>query len=159
MVANNLDLMMARVQHVFYRISRSFELCDQSIIEPHGLTVSQGYALLAFQPKEASRMSELSGNMGLAGSTMTRMVDQLVRKGLVIRETDDQDRRVVRVGLTPRGHEIRRLLEMKSQELFKLVLLEIEEGKRGNVIDAMEMMLDAIERVAAVGNSHSDALG
>src|SRR5215203_1679934 len=42
--------------------------------------------------------------------TMTKLLDRLVRDGLVRRSQDGRDRRVVRVGLTPRGETIAREL-------------------------------------------------
>lgn len=94
-------------------------------------------------------MSDLSESMGLANSTMTRMVDQLVRRGLVQRKPDDRDRRVILVGLTSKGREVRSALEMEFQEFFKLVLQEIKEDELSAVLDAMEKMFDAIGKVAS----------
>jgi len=149
MSTDSLDTLAARMQHITYTIIRSYELCDQWVIVPHGLTVSQGYTLLTFHPQEAVSMSDLSESMGLANSTMTRMVDQLVRRGLVQRKPDDRDRRVILVGLTSKGREVRSALEMEFQEFFKLVLQEIEEEERSAVLDAMEKMFDAVGKVAS----------
>ena len=145
----NLDTLAARMQQLTYTIIRSYELCDQWVIVPHGLTVSQGYTLLAFHPQEAVSMSDLSESMGLANSTMTRMVDQLVRKGLVQREPDDRDRRVILVKLAHEGREVRGALEMEFQEFFKLVLQEIKEDERSAVLDAMEKITDAVGKAAS----------
>ena len=145
----NLDTLAARMQQLTYKILKSSEMCDQWLISPHGLTISQGYTLLAFAPQGAVSMGELSASMELANSTMTRMVDQLVRKGLVQREPDDADRRVILVSLTPQGQEMQHALRTEFQEFFELVLQEIEEDERATVVDALEKLVNVIEQVAA----------
>jgi len=51
-------------------------------------------------------MRELSDALGIAESTTTGLVDRMVDKGLVVRESDKQDRRIVRLKLTDRGMEV-----------------------------------------------------
>lgn len=53
-----------------------------------------------------SIMRRLAQYLGLSASTVTGIVDKLVRKELVQREYLPEDRRVVRVSLTPRGQGI-----------------------------------------------------
>jgi DNA-binding MarR family transcriptional regulator len=48
-------------------------------------------------------MRELGAILGLAKSSLTGLVDRTERNGLVRREPDPRDARVVRVALTPRG--------------------------------------------------------
>jgi DNA-binding MarR family transcriptional regulator len=51
-------------------------------------------------------MSELADNIMLAVSTLTGIVDNLVNKKLVRRERSEEDRRIVRVKLTPKGKDV-----------------------------------------------------
>lgn len=49
------------------------------------------------------RMSELSERMMVTGGNVTGVTDALERERLVVREADPQDRRALRVRLTPAG--------------------------------------------------------
>jgi DNA-binding MarR family transcriptional regulator len=49
------------------------------------------------------KMSEISRRMMVTGGNITRIVDQLVHEGLVVRETSPGDRRSFTVRLTPSG--------------------------------------------------------
>jgi DNA-binding MarR family transcriptional regulator len=49
------------------------------------------------------RMKELSTHIKLSNGNVTTIVDRLVKDGLVIREDDPQDRRVVTVRLSDKG--------------------------------------------------------
>ena len=84
--------------------------------------------------------------MGLANSTLTRTVENLITKDLAIRGQDDQDRRVVLVTLTSKGRELRRSLEEARRELQGRILDGIQEGERLNVLHALERLNGAIEK-------------
>lgn len=136
------DVFAARVQRLLYQLIRDYERCDQMCVAQYGVTASQSYALLALPERFSMAMNELSEAMGLASSTMTRTVDQLVLKGLVHRQHDDEDRRVVRVGLTARGKQVRCDLEKALQEFFKQALDEIREDERPVIVDALEKVTE-----------------
>ncbi len=135
-----------RVQRQIYKLLRSFESCDQQCLAQFGVTASQGYALLAFPEDAGISMNELSQTMGLANSTMTRMVDHLVAKGLVNRRQGDEDRRVVRVALTPQGRELQRSLETARRELLQEVLADIQEGERSSILNSLEKLNAAVAK-------------
>ena len=62
------------------------------------------YRLLSVLRREgATTASNLAQAADLAPATVTEMVDALVGAGLVERVRDTEDRRIVRVSLTPRG--------------------------------------------------------
>ncbi len=91
-------------------------------------------------------MNELSDAMGLANSTTTRIVDQLVKKGLVRHKTDDADRRVVKVSLTPKGQELRRTLDKEQQDLFKQAFDKIPDNERPTIVRCLEQVTSLISK-------------
>jgi DNA-binding MarR family transcriptional regulator len=99
-------------------ISGCFESYEKACGTFMGVTTSQAGAVLAFPVKSGLTMNELSKAVNLDISTMTRMVDQLVEKGLVERQTDAKDRRVVRVGLTEAGRKLHKKLEDALQSFY-----------------------------------------
>ena len=67
------------------------------------LTSSQIKVLSTFSDQGVFTMTELSRANGVSVSTMTSMVDRLIQGGLLERQRDGADRRIVRVGLSSRG--------------------------------------------------------
>lgn len=134
----------ARVQQLLYELIRKYEVCDQGCLARHGVTASQGYTLLAVPGAANVSMNQLSEAMGLANSTMTRIVDQLVHKGLVSRRHDDEDRRVVLIGLTAKGQQVRRALDSERQDLMQRVLGEIPADERATILFALEKLGELI---------------
>jgi len=70
------------------------------------LTVSQSYCLRILYFQGSRKMSELASELGVRLSTMTGIVDQLERKGLVERADHPGDRRSLHVNLTPKGRKL-----------------------------------------------------
>jgi DNA-binding MarR family transcriptional regulator len=70
------------------------------------MTVAQLRVLLLLYTEGQSRMSSIASTLGIAVSTATGIIDNLVKKELVTRSADAEDRRVVICGLSPKGQEI-----------------------------------------------------
>lgn len=51
-------------------------------------------------------LSEIGELLAVTKANMTGLVDRLERDGLVVRENDEHDRRVKRVRLTPKAHDL-----------------------------------------------------
>ena len=78
---------------------------DAELRERHGLTLS-AYELLMLvgdAPRRRLRVSELSAATLLTVSGVSRLVDRLVRDGLVLKEACEEDGRGAEVVLTPTG--------------------------------------------------------
>lgn len=78
---------------------------DAGLRASHGLSLTsyEALMLLGTSPRGRMRISELSGATLLSVSGMSRMVDRLVRDGLVVRESCEEDGRGAEVSLTARG--------------------------------------------------------
>lgn len=53
---------------------------------------------------EGLKMSEVSGKLKVSNGNVTGIIDRLVQDGLVTRENNQTDKRVMFVSLTPEGH-------------------------------------------------------
>jgi DNA-binding MarR family transcriptional regulator len=95
------------------------------------ITVMQLRVLLLLYTEGSTRMSTIASSLDAALSTATGIVDNLVKKDLVLRESDPEDRRVVMCKLSDKGiniagglwtwgeHQIKLLLEtMNEQQLL-----------------------------------------
>ncbi|WP_329052077.1 MarR family transcriptional regulator [Amycolatopsis sp. NBC_01488] len=71
----------------------------------YGLTVPQGQLLCVLMGRPYG-MGDLGATLGLEKSSLTGLVDRAVRRGLVRREPDPDDRRAVRVVLTDEGRDL-----------------------------------------------------
>jgi DNA-binding MarR family transcriptional regulator len=66
-------------------------------------TIAQLRILLLLHMQHSARMSSIASELGIALPTATGIVDNLVKKELVIRDADPGDRRAVICRLSPTG--------------------------------------------------------
>lgn len=152
------EALAASLRLSIYRVVRSFERADRLLVEPLGVTVSQAYALLALPEESTISMGELSERLEVAGSTATRMVDQLARRGLVLRAPAEEDRRVWSVRLTQYGREVRARLEEKFRHFFLVLTERFPEEERENLASSMEKVTSLLaEFVETKMREHEDA--
>ena len=73
-----------------------------------GLTLAENLVLcqVAMAPGRRLRMVEISEGLGVAKSAVTKTVDRLEERGLLVRERDPADRRTVHAALSPEGREV-----------------------------------------------------
>lgn len=79
-------------------------------IATHQLTQPQFAVLEILRRRGPLPLHEVGKELLVSGGNVTCVVDNLEKAGLVARERDTQDRRVIKAGLTPAGEE--RLLAM-----------------------------------------------
>ena len=80
---------------------------ERELAAAHRLPLSWYDVLLELNaaPRRRLRMSELGARVVLSRERVSRVVDELVRAGLVLREPNPDDRRSVFAVLTPAGRE------------------------------------------------------
>jgi DNA-binding MarR family transcriptional regulator len=128
------------------KLVRVFQLFERDQIKVHGFTTSQCYTLLEINKALTLTMGELSEKMNLNTSTMTRVLDNLVRDKYVSRDRDESDRRVVVLSLTDKGKESVELLNKSVNEYYKKIIKNIPEGKFDEIFNSVGTLLAAFEK-------------
>lgn len=111
-------------------------------IDESGLTFSQMKALvtLAAAADEPMTVKAVSEQVGLSLASASRTVDELVKRGLVTRVEDPNDRRVRRVSPTTEGQEIADMLlaaRVAGLESFVSTLSAQERRKLEAALDVL----------------------
>jgi DNA-binding MarR family transcriptional regulator len=90
---------------------------DRDLQDEHGLPLTEYEVLLRLEsaPGRRMRMTELASSVLLSQSGVTRLVDRMVKTGLVERERCDDDRRGLFARITPAG--LRRLAQARPTHL------------------------------------------
>lgn len=107
------------------------------------VTMPQFRALIVMAVRGPRRSIDIAEELGVNPSTSTRMLDRLIRKGLVRRARSTTDRRVVRVRLTREGHAVvDDVITRRRAELERLMAATSELWQPA-VIDALVAFADA----------------
>jgi len=78
----------------------------EQVLAEEGLTASQWMAMVSLHFHFADTCAELARHLAHDKGAMTRLIDSLEQRGWVERNRAEDDRRVVRLALTPEGFEV-----------------------------------------------------
>lgn len=123
----------------------------------------------AFQKKIAGELKELSKNQpmvikiigmegevmpstigkytGMEKSSLTRMVDDLEKKGIAYRKTDPDDRRKVLVSLTEKGLRYYNYLNKITAEMADEILKFVDEKDVEDFVQSLETMVRILRKM------------
>ena len=108
----------------FY-ISQIKQLQDrifERMLSENGIEISggQGRILFVLWKKDHLTISEISEQTSLAKNTVSVVVDGMVRKGIVERETNPSNRRQTIISLTDYAQSMREQYETVSRQMYQL---------------------------------------
>jgi DNA-binding MarR family transcriptional regulator len=103
------------------------------------LPVRQLKVCLALLRRSCS-MSEISREIGLSPSAVTQVSDRLVRRGLVERAFQDEDRRVRKLKLTAKGLQLMRTHEEKQLRRIAAALDSLSESELDQLLAGLEIL-------------------
>lgn len=86
------------------------------LVAEFGITQSIGYLLINIDEKEGTTVSHAAALLGLKSTSLSRMLNQLEKTGLIYRESNQGDKRSVKIYLTELGKEKRHLARVVAKQ-------------------------------------------
>jgi DNA-binding MarR family transcriptional regulator len=105
----------------------------------HDFSQAEGYVLISIK-KGGIPVTKIAPLMGIEPTSLSRLLKTMEDKGLVYREKDDVDRRVVRLFLTKKGLELKKISRDMVVDYNKSIYDEI-----GN--EEMEQFLETMTKI------------
>lgn len=99
-----------------------------------GIGTSHGDIIYALFNRPRLTMADISKKINKDKSTVTALVDKLVRLGYVTKERNGKDTRVVYVSLTEQGRALQPVFETISQELLGTFYLNISDKEQEDLL-------------------------
>ncbi|MEN9871109.1 MAG: hypothetical protein RLZZ171_2097 [Cyanobacteriota bacterium] len=95
----------------------------QEQLEPLGLTPFHWVVLCCLWSEDGLATSAIGEKLKQVGGTLTGVLDRMEERGLICRQRDRQDRRMVRIWLTDTGKELETVLPPIALELSERVMI------------------------------------
>ena len=111
------------------------------------------YILMLLDQFGPLAMSKLASLLDVSLPNLTGIVDRMEEHGLIERDRDDADRRVVRVQSTPKGQAVVQEMEDARTRHMREILCALSSRDRRACLLAFKAMRDAAERIAATDPS------
>ena len=125
-----------------FQVANSME---REKVSDKGVTRLQGYAVMHLYHEGGSSLQELAAKHRLASSTMSRVMDKLVDRGIVDREFDSIDRRRMLFRLSSAGMELAQSLNCCYEDLYKVLLDTIPAEDRENFLSNLGRVLSKMQ--------------
>lgn len=120
------------------------------------LTMSQLKVALFLYTGGPVRMGILAANLGVSLATATGIVDRLVERNILVRETDPEDRRAIICRLSDEGRErMAQLWEMRHDRVKKF-LERMAPSDLELVLEGMDAILQATRELEQETPSQAD---
>ncbi|HEX3017177.1 MAG TPA: MarR family transcriptional regulator [Caproicibacter sp.] len=110
------------------------------------VTLAQCHALVEIGRAGRISLNELSDKLDIENSSMSRTVNKLVTSNLASRNIDPNDRRYVTISLTESGLEQFHKVEKDMNAYFQKIYTAIPENKQNQVMESIQILLDAISK-------------
>jgi DNA-binding MarR family transcriptional regulator len=137
-----------RILRAIRRIIRKTSAHSRQIARDTGLSVPQSLCLRVIgeaKPNDEITVVRVAESVQLAPATVSRLLDRLEEAELVVRERRSRDRRKVCLRLTPLGRRGLRKMPPLLQEQFTARLQALSERKQGELLRALETIVDLME--------------
>jgi DNA-binding MarR family transcriptional regulator len=123
--------------------------CRQDAIFCEDVTLTQFIILDEVAKKEMLKMLELHQILAVDKSTTSRLVNPLVRQGLIERKISDHDSRAVNLRLTPAGRKVHRKVWLCLEGFVSAIEGRIPERKKKLVYEAVKLFIDAVKKASS----------
>ena len=118
----------------------------RSIASELNLTLPQVQCFLTI-PFDSINMTNLSRQLGIDNSTLTRNLAKLDRQGFIHRTQDEFDKRVIYVSLTKNGKETLSEIEARLEDISHKILTDMKYEDRQDVFEALEKLSWSLEKI------------
>jgi DNA-binding MarR family transcriptional regulator len=133
-----------------YAASLAITRLYKRLLEPYGLTYPQFLVVVALAQQEHQTVSQLGEALFLESSTLTPLLKRMEAAGMVTRQRDTRDERVVRLALTPRGMQV-------AQEIACVPLEMLAASERE--LEPLQQMARELNALSAVLRRYEGAKG
>ena len=140
---DNPATILRQFRVIFRSVKKHFQVIERTC----GIGGSQLWALATVSESPGIRVSDLAKAMSIHQSTASNLVEQMVKLGLIVRERDTDDQRVVRLNATARGLALiarapKPLIGLLPDALSQLNPLELRQlhASLAKLLDVMDLL-------------------
>lgn len=133
--------------YLLYLLAASSEAASHQFhirVRELGLRVPEWRVLACLYDQDGLMITQLAKYSLLEQSRMTRIVDQMEKRGLVVRKSDKGDGRRVRVHLTDAGQKLSSEVVEEAREHERTLLSALNQSDADRIKPSLERLLNSL---------------
>ena len=145
-IKNENELIAWSISQLRRNIIREFAFWVVQTFGDFDYSFPQMATLLLLDEEGEQTIKGVAELLGRSFSATSRLLDQLVVRGMINRREDERDRRVKRVAITARGHNFVETIEQRRADAQIAVMEYLAPEERAEVIRGMVLIVEATRR-------------
>lgn len=114
------------------------------------ITFSQWVVLVSLRDGLASTAAEIARHMDHDAGAITRLIDQMEKRGLVARRRSTEDRRVIHLEITPAGKALAAALTPRLIEFWNTTLTGFTQAEFEMLLSLLTRLIGRLEEQPAL---------
>jgi len=127
------------------QLTKAYRSILDGLMDRIGLHRAQVNVLCRLFEHDGMTQSEIAEQLSVQGATITNMLQRMEETGLVRRQRDPEDNRLVRVYLTDMGREQERAITEQAMRVEQSVFEGLNAEERAMLRRMMKLMLDNMD--------------
>ena len=115
------------------------------IAQQYDLSQATGFVLMHIDDEAGSPSTSIAPLLGMEVTSMSRLLNSMEDKGLIVRKQDKEDKRMVRIFLTDEGKEKRKIARRVVKQFNELITAELGESVVQSTIQILERVSELAE--------------
>jgi DNA-binding MarR family transcriptional regulator len=111
----------------------------------HGGTIAMAHFLLNIDSAEGSYASDIAPQLGMESTSLSRIIQSLEEKKMIIRQPDKIDKRKIKIVLTAKGKSQKELAKNIVRNFNHMVELKIGKEKMGEFFRIIDDITELAE--------------
>ena len=140
----NINKFSRRMIELLPRMIRGIAQRESNYLSRGKITFPQLWVMERLSHQDRCPMNELAHFLKVTRPAATGLVDRLIAQGLVSREGDSRDRRIVRVRLTPKGRRILSDIWEQKRRMLQEVFGRIAPARRQQYLQTLEQVVQIL---------------
>src|SRR3989338_6377243 len=133
-----------RINEIIPVLIRAFARHQSNELFKGKITLPQ-FLILYFLNKEGeSKMSDLAHFMKVTTPAMTGLIERLVKYGYVVRNYEQDDRRIIKIGLTAKGALLVKKINAQRRQMLIGVFGKLSEADRRDYLRILMNISDIL---------------
>jgi len=142
---NPRDDAVSGIMQSLRRIFKAIQNYSHEVSKKYGITGPQLWVIKTISLNGKLSLGDLGKEMYLQPSTITGLIDVLEQKGYVGRVRDREDRRVVKVQLTPKGQRLAKKAPNPAQGKMIYGLTKLKRRELNLIFNSVQKLVEIME--------------
>ena len=145
MKKDNNKPITTQIAELTFQLLNKCQEKEMLFAQKFGISLAGFRCLRHLHEHQQAIVKQLAESMNLTSSRLTRIIDDLISKDLVIRESKPFDRRAYIISLTKKGKELAKKLYGNFNTLHEVIFSEISDSNQKTITKSLRQMLDSLD--------------